>query len=446
MKRKSSVVYGSRKSARRGSYGSAMSVDPVATALGYGSYLPGYAGVASSVLGTGYGLYKALAGGAKSKNIGFRGGSTAGYAGKFQKVHEDISKEEKIDMNYTSLGVVVNKEVHGKIADPDCVYIGHSTFVADDIAIAVATAALRKLFRKAGYNITSIDEVLPLTTDTNASGFAFEYTKINVDLTRTVVSYTTVTGDSIASIANSSGFIGDIKRIYYHDDTTTGTGNHAQFEYLYLRQNTTRILLASVALKNEILHICARSILAIQNRTKGADTSSTGTEQIDSQPLKGYRYFMEGGVPRSKQNDNELINRTTAAGNILVRAAELAPATVWKEPPMPKQFNNCKAYVFVRLEPGSIKTGKITKYWSGYFNNILQRLYTRSKAGYTDSVEMAPGTCELFALEETLNSGSVNNITVNYEKEYRVGAMLVTGKQPLCLMKYYDDVQDNVPP
>jgi len=152
-------------------------------------------------------------------------------------------------------------------------------------------------------------------------------------------------------------------------------------------------------------------------------------------------------VPQSKQNDNFSLSRNNFLGVMLRRAQDLS-SQVFKEPPPGKLFNNCTGTAKVALEPGTSKSGTVYHTFRGYFNNVIcQKLKSRMLyvGGVTGGlVEHAPGKMEMFALEERLNSGSLNLITVQYESELTVGVILTTGKSPVCLASHQEATFSNV--
>ena len=383
----------------------------------------------------------------KKVSKAYSGMSTGSYSGKFKKVSRKVGPYQKKKEVSQALGFVINKEIYGKIADPDCVYLGHSTYDLDTIAFCITSALLRKLFKIAGYNVTSGDEAMSLESYTagsgSSAGFTLVWTIERGDGTVDTFTYNLVTGSTLNSVVSSSGLATKITQMM--ENAGGSRPDLGTFENLWLYRNTgERFLVAHIALKNEIVSIWAKSTLTIQNRTKSADSGSSETNQIDSVPCKGLRYKFRGAVMHSKQQDNIHLSRMIRNGLLLHRASELNPSSVFKEPPAAKEWNNCIGSSYERLDPGSIKKGTVFFQKSGYLNSLLSSMAGKMGSTGTDVV-YAPGSSELYALEEVVNTGSSNNLTLQYEREFTTGCITRKGKLPICLASFSDQNINNLP-
>jgi len=385
---------------------------------------------------------------AKSRAVGKKAGKHWGgvaygtYVGKFKRGKRKVPKEAAVNTAYQSTGALESKEIYGKIDDPDCVYIGHSTFDVNQFGKVIAQAVVRKLLKKAGFNPDSPNQEIPFFSYNDSDGFQLSFTRTNADDTIANTDYVIPNDATLASIATNSGFEAAIVDAMYIDNGQF-RGN---FDRITLRSSdrngvsTNWRLASEINFKTEVLKLFSRSRITIQNRTK-SDSGSSSTDIIDNQPLKGYHYVMTGGVPKPKTMGPAL-NKATLEGIVLRRAAQLG--TLYKEPPVPKEFANCYKSATASLNPGSIKSSVIVSSWTGYFNNLVSgKLVQRASFG-SNAMLYAPGKCELFAFEECLNSGSANLITVSYEAEKTVGAKLISGKKPVMLAGFSEQVLNNL--
>ena len=82
---------------------------------------------------------------------------------------------------------------------------------------------------------------------------------------------------------------------------------------------------------------------------------------------------------------------------------------------------------------------------SGTFNTVIQQKLTNqsSTVGPPVNLKRAPGKCELFALEERLETGSLNLITVAYECEKRFCARTWQGRKASMLPFFSQTVLNN---
>lgn len=376
----------------------------------------------------------------------WHGVSTGKYAGKFAKPVRGLPREAQAMVPYQNQGFVACEEVYGKVDDLDCVYVGHTTYQPTNLAFVIAMATLRKAFKKAGFNVDSPDQELMLYDYINADGFKLEWLRVRADGTVVANTYITVDNDTLRTVTNNSGFFTEIRDAMAVEAGSTRGAFQVMNIYSSDRNgvSTNWRLAASLNLLREVVDIKVLSTLTVQNRTKSASGASS-TDVVDNQPLHGYLYHFAGGVPQCKQIDlqlNKLCRVRYGSAIILEQSVDLVPAQLFKEPPNPKIFNNCHKSAAVKLEPGDMKKTYLESTWRGYFNNIvLGKLLNRTGNGY---MQFAPGKVQLLALEERLNSGSTNPVTVNYECDRKTGVMLITTKNPTALAEYSSQEINNV--
>lgn len=349
----------------------------------------------------------------RRRKSGFTGIASGYYVGRFRKPRKARNTQQS---KYLTSGVVENREVYGDIADPDCVYLTFSTFDRKLLAKTVGLALLKKLFKKCGMNIDSAAEEIPIFDYNDSTGGVLVAVWKNVSgITN---SNWTITNDStITSIFNNW--------VALNSWLNTDQPNGSQLERMYLKGTNGQVL-GELNVMQEVLEVYSAFEVSIQNRTKSAGTTEepTAIDRVDNQPLVGKHYLFKGGVPKERQMGYSFLSMVGEEGVFLARpGAGLEPS--YKEPPVAKHFSNVAKVATVRLNPGQIKTAKL--YWKsrGFLNNILPKWNTPTSLNVYTTL---PGKCMMFALEEQLNSGSTNKITVSYEMDRKVGARLITAR------------------
>jgi len=368
----------------------------------------------------------------------------ATYGGAFN-TKKDLSAATRLSEDYAKTGVILNREVYGLVSDSDCVYVGHSSYDPSFYAYGIACAIVRKVLRKAGYNATSITEPLPFETNVSSGPgkILFCYTYVNTDGTvGNAGAYELVVDATIDKIVNGSNLAGTIYNFFTQQTGTTVTAPFI-IENVYLRTFTDKdasagLLLASLNMKNEKLNVFMYSRLVLQNRTLNAVSGTSNTDDSSAQPLTGKRYVFSSAVPQTKQK-GVLLEGTYNQGLILMRPSNYVGAVAvnnWKEPPLAKMFNNSISCGNVTLQPGQMKDGLLSYSYSGYFNNLWKKFASRNNALGAGPIRYASGKCEMFALEEMMQTAAATKVLVAYQKEARYCFDLKTGPAPLCAMNY----------
>ena len=340
------------------------------------------------------------------------------YQGKFQLSAKNAFKG--LRDQYQKNGAVYIIENFGAVADPDLIYIGHSTWNVDCVLKAIGAAILRKLF-KYGVRIDpqTTYEVLSLA-DVDISG---------VNVFKIIVEHRTANGSvgtsSIPIPANSS--IDTLHTLVLNGFLVSQLkdNNPSIIQKIYLYHGDH--LLYQMDFEKEVLHLAMSSHMVIQNRTKSASTGSTSTDLIDTQPLKGPVFEFSVGVPKLKADTPIALNSMENQGIILVRTGQFGgtDTTAYKEPPVKKLFQNVTKSGYVRLNPGALKSMTIGSDVKGYINNVIFKLRFNTQDTQT---KQCFGKSQMACFEEELNSGSANNITLNYECQHIAGASLITTK------------------
>jgi hypothetical protein len=374
----------------------------------------------------------------------------SGYGGKFAMSAKKSSKG--LRDKFQKKGAVYITENYGSLADPNVVYIGQSTYNIDCIVSCIAAAILRKLFRVgAKLDQKTVYEELPLVAanppDSGPDGYKIVYFTQDSDGTQATFLHTIPNDQSIHLLATrtESAFrlIDNIResmvvenpkvlqKVMLFQNDKDGASNHSRLVY-------------SMDLNNEVLDIAMSTHMVIQNRTKSATGGSSEITVVDSQPLKGPVFEFSSGVPKLKAETPLGLNVIRPSGLILVRAGELSGTDVisFIEPPVKALFNNVVKSGYVRLGAGTLKSMSCGAGCKGFYAAVLFKLRYNNDGGITSR---AYGKSQLLCLEEELNSGSANNITLSYESQHIAGCDLTTTFSPNMQPGYSALEINNVP-
>jgi len=360
---------------------------------------------------------------------------------KVKKQREDI---------YTAYGFWKVKEQFGTVNGSESLYIAANGFNLTSFAYTLAMALLRKLFRKIGKEITDPEAPLTITNLGSAYRFSLKYQSDDGNITS--IAYSTVIDESLVSLAYNCGIVPEIESYVQGGTSSILASIDLQIIDNYVTNSNPPVFselarhLATVNLKNEKVHFFMSCSVTVQNRTKGAAESGNNVDVVDSQPLKGYLYYFKKNTPQTKmQNFADGVytqtwtpfERTNVNGIRLING-NAAPGAM-KDPPTPHFFSNCSKASYVKLEPGAMKKFYVENTYFKYYAELL-RSATRY-AGTATAKRQNIADTMMLGLEEVLNSGSSNKITVQYEGENKTGAYFVTGPVP-TIKKLYE--QENV--
>lgn len=367
-----------------------------------------------------------------ARKTGFVGTSSGTYGGKMAPAHGFLPKGWK---NLTqSKGYHLTKEFYGGISDANCVYIGHSTWNSDLLTKAITGAILRKLLKKSGIDVPANAAEIQFT-DGQSDGMRLRLATINQETG--LATYTNV------DVANDTTFIQFVDNSPLHTAVSAYLLNQTN-ETLYSIQLmsldtsliNTHKQVSTIYFDREYMEIMVEAEMMIQNRTKGQFSAAddNDADRVDNQPLVGYRYTFKHGDPRLRMPKIKINNNTgdtsnvglgimPNAGQILIKAVGLPVS--YQEPPLPGEWQNCDSSNKVSLQPGEMKKSKISHVYKGMLVSLLHKLRCSTLTSNFWATGI-PGKSAHFALEEALRTASTNLVTVNYQNQYTIGAVLTT--------------------
>lgn len=348
---------------------------------------------------------------------------------------------------YQKKGACSILENYGTVADPDIVFIGQSSWNTECFAHSVGLAMLRKLFRVGiKVDVKTPYEELPLINtnpDSGPNGYVIVYETRNAAGTITTATYPILNNKNLSQLVLETGggfnLFNNITNCLVNNDPPL---LFKIFLYQQNNNNTESRLVHKLDLEKEIVSVAMTSHMVIQNRTKSS-AGSTDTLQVDAQPLKGPVYEFSSGVPKMKEDSPWPLQTLNNSGLILIRNAQfnVEDQVAYKEPLVKKSFQNVTKNAYVRLSPGALKSMTIGSDIRGYYHKVLYKCRLIS----TDTIVQCYGKSQLAMFEEELNSGSANNITIQYEAQHIVGADFTTTYNPNMAPTFGSVAINNVP-
>jgi hypothetical protein len=366
------------------------------------------------------------------------------YQGKFAFSNKSF---KGLRDKFQKKGGVFIYETFGAVADPDIVYVGQSSWNQGCATTAIGYALLRKLFRiGCKIDIMNPYEILPLGDILPQSGndcFSIIYSCRDSNGTLTTYEHVIPVNSSLESLQtlNLNGFI---LRDSLIDALINPNPNNIVKVSLYMNPGgVARRLVTCLDMGKEVLEVAMSSHMVIQNRTKSV-TGSTSTDLIDVQPLKGPVFQFSSGVPKLKDDSPIVLNEITDNGIILLRVGQfpVIDGNGYKEPPVRAAFQGVTKSGYVRLNPGALKSMTIGADIKGYYSNVLFKLRYNLEAART---ARCYGKSQMVVLEEELNSGSANNLTISYECQHIAGAEFITTSNPNMQPGYFAGEVNNLP-
>lgn len=381
---------------------------------------------------------------ATQTGTGARYHTTGKFGGKFKKPGK-VSNTLAV---YGNKGIQKTYEIHGTINDPDCVYISHAAIDGYELITTSVRALIRKLFEKANFRITNADELLTSTSIITAIDWQVQLTQLNG---KTGVETVLQTHDLVATstVNTVSAVFQGAMLTYSAGYGNTGAGNASvdttnPFRIILFRQdfNTTRGLVfeAEIRLDEEILCVVGASEMKVQNRTLAAN-NSTDAEDVNNNPLIGKIYQFSGMPKLRDKTAFPLATIPVDRGVQLVRAASITN-TAYKEPPVPNVFSNIKKMSKIRLEPGEVKTIKISHKKHMSFLTFLRAIRLQYGTGPEFNGYYTIFPTQILALEDLINVNSTQKISVAYECNKTMGIYLKT-KTKATAMVAYQNVEFN---
>lgn len=358
------------------------------------------------------------------------GASTGVFKGRFNSARK---LRESIESKHQRKGFHVTDETFGLITDPDCVYVWHSTYHLERLVRVIVGSTVRELFHMAGYSINNSGNNIGLSFTTGGLiSFRIRWQRINpiTGIVGTVATADIPLAPSFLGVLNLVGGYATFWTEYFQN-TTPDIPYTLQLLQCDTHGATSTSqdyrTVASMDLQSCKIKIDVHSSICIQNRTSGATATGVAigeSDRVDNQPLEGFMYEFRHSDPRLKNPDAGLapLNRIRREGISFSNANQLGQPL--QEPFVPKLFQNCRKSVKIRLNPGDLKEQNIYHTFSGSLESVAKKLRTCLAQIITTNtfISGVQGKCQMFILEEQIRSNAANVITINYERQVKIGA------------------------
>jgi len=367
------------------------------------------------------------------------------YVGKFKKL-KSIKNENAV---YGNRGVFQTWEIHGRVNDPNVVYISHQAVDGYEVIVTGVEALMRKLFEKAGYKISSTTETIfgKSLTDSEMYRVQLTTTNLKTGVETVQVNHPVPVSGTIQNIATvflpafleySAGF------------TNTGAGDTGVDQknptrLILLRQDANvtvaHLFQCELRLADEIMCIMGSSELKIQNRTAAA-SGSDDAEDVSNNPLTGRIYEFKAMPKIRNKGAFPLCSIPVDKGIQLVRGDSF-PDQAWREPPLPQVFSNCKKSSKVLLNPGQIKTIKVSYKKHMNFLTFLQKIRLQYGTGVQFESSYSIFPIQIVALEDLINVNELEKINVAYEANKTLGVYMKSNNKRATVTDYKSLQWDN---
>lgn len=338
--------------------------------------------------------------------------TTGGYKGRFRgrKRRARASRAQRS-------GAVFKTEFGGSIVDSDCVYVGHVSCPIDTMQRALFMALTRKVFEKAGYQVTDWTQLVGFTGELHLSWYyqiqAVSPNVTTFPFTGGVTSYSTI-ADGILSLLNVQ--VPSDKVPILHE--------------VALWHGTT-LKIGHINLNSASASFNCYSELSIQNRTtadSGAGTNTESALNITNNPLHGLSYFGYGTSFYPLNLDSTLVAYVPFVadenyGHFAVKSANSLPV-VGRKPPQANFFSGSVKTSACSIVPGGIKKNVL-------FTKVSMKIpdfYVKFRTGLDNAVStpIKVGKIQMFALEKMMNTREADepNVNVGYEVNTTVSCTL----------------------
>lgn len=382
------------------------------------------------------------------------------FGGHFQGSVNPLGKEgELMKRRCLSQGWHNSNEAFGLVADPDAVYIQHSTYHDTLFIEAMMGAMFRKLFKKASQNVDEAREFLIGNTVNNSDGIRLQFFVYDpIEAITSAYEYNLPTDTSMQSLISDWTAV----RTYFAQYMIDGNDFEPFKLVLLYRDGTSNPVTpeyrhgATLNLRNEHITLYCSGTMTFQNRTKGAlaGASNNEIESVDAQPLVYRTFNFKHADARQKAPNGKYFSEqpfglegAPQVGVRTFRAAQLNNGGIgvsWRNRPDKNIFSNCIGSYDKAIEPGAMHNSAISYEFSGNFPTVIKKIKTEYTA---EGVAVGLyGRSQLFCFEEIMRTASTNLVTVAYEKHTEVGVILKTNPPvPILSMFSIELEQINTP-
>jgi len=382
---------------------------------------------------------KIVAGGGKRlvvkqvRRKGYRGSSHS--AGFFKRGR---NAKHTLD-SYAKKGIVQWKEdgdtatnfQPAPFAQPQVLYIGHTTWAPEEIKKAISRSVLKRIMQKADIDLTDFT-ISPPVPGGGPSTYTFRFQlwwqstpQTNVIVTEQSNDFLVNTPEQFAvdTLVGMYSLLfpptatdaGVFKRLVMYGPPGALPGNQAP--------------LATLDLERTKIHICVKSSLKIQNQTSASEADNEA-DDVNNVPLygKSYEGSGNGAVARMLRETGHQQPVPSSPNSYVIRPGNpgltILPAA-YREPPLPSQFSRVQRSAKAHLDPGQIKTSVLNYKKTFYFANLVKILFTGTVL--TEQNRLTQGNYRFFCFEKMIQyigTSSSNAIKIAYEVDTKMGVQV----------------------
>jgi len=289
------------------------------------------------------------------------------------------------------------------------VAVGHMTFPYRTVLGMACRAIVKKLFIQAGDgDLSDFELAIPLVSGEERVKLFF-YTNPDND---TLQSHAfTVNGNSYNSL---SLLIADYISNNFDPDYVVHSIEYMTNDAIYTQRQYTKLSLAGCTLR---FH--AKSTLKVQNRT--VNTTGGDEESVDNVPLYGRAFEGKGAGTGAITRDKKGV--TFAArefvGDDKYGTIAKVPSEKWyQEVPRADQFLKVQKSIKAKIEPGQIKTSRLTSRLTIIFDKLIRELVTYSYGFSRNHGMHSLGHYRFMMFEKMINAvqgTATNSMKLAYE-------------------------------
>lgn len=387
-----------------------------------------------------------------------------------RKTSKKRKTKTKRVLNFAGKGSIYVDETLGTITDPDMCYLYVHDHAPGRLYATVAQALVRKICEKAFMTsyMSSFQAVLS-GTDINLGAIFYKMRVRTMLMGSGNMTTSTITIDqasTIDSLANSlNTFIENVGQ----GDGTTHTANTFELTNISIAKEiyslggtviVDEVLLASLNMQEEIVHVKVTTEVKLQNRSVASD-GSADTADVNMTPAECFNMRFSG-IPHHKYLANgptagvaqvnvggQLFSKLIKdSGHLSVRGAALTAQTGngnnWQKVQMKGNFNNCKSQSKSIIPPGGITKVKLVFEKSYPFNNYLKKVLNNfDLTGGERYVSNTLGGGNMLCLQDMININTTYNLTFTWQIDRETKCVLVSKHQPSFERQFTSATYDN---
>lgn len=376
---------------------------------------------------SGYQFVRGLLSKKKGRGKGASQTKSSGWFKSFKKQRNSMER-------YLNTGVVRNMEQGDVLQSTNQVnYLAHSTCPKIQTLNSCLGGLLKHLFKKAGIKIKNWSE--PILEGANIPArIEIKYKEADGSVVSTQAFTIPVTKTLDQIVFDMSGWIIGFTGVnfpsiflsmqYYHDIGTIGS---------------SRLIAYDIDLTSTVFHIHAKSHMKIQNRTVNT-AANDQSDDIDNVPVYGRHFLVRGNGTVYRDYDTPATAsfpqlRTDATYGVLnyTTPNPNTGSTLLNEVPLKNQLTGCMSYGPAHLDPGQVKTSKLSFTKRISFNKFILLFKAKATGGATGGINNNTpfyfGLTRIFGFEKMINAVAIsteNAINLAYEHNLEIGCYVKT--------------------